>query len=157
MVTLSMSSESQASGNILPEGMTLNQLEEAVTHSGYPLQTATSEFLKEQFSVLPEWGYRDRSTGELRTLDILAIDSLTPDKLERETKVWPFLAVLIECKQATLPYVFFSEWIGINKRTSRVPMICGLPRQIVTFVQDQENGYPISLPDALGVYESPFI
>ena len=150
-----MNTESQTSGNVLPEGMTLNQLEEAVTHSGYPLQTTTSELLKEHFRVLPEWGYRDRSTGELRTLDILAIDSLVPGKSE-QPKAWPFLAVLIECKQSTLPYVFFSESIGINRRTSRIPMICGLPRQIVISRLDELTAYPIPISEALGVHESSF-
>jgi hypothetical protein len=150
--------EAETSGNVLPPGITLDQIEEAVTHSGYPLQTATSELLKEQFRVLPEWGYRDRITGDLRTLDILAIDTLAPQGSKEDSKVHPFLALLIECKQSLLPYVFFSEPVALNTSSARIPRICGLPsKEMVILTDDSRYAYPIPLLRALGVYKTPFL
>jgi hypothetical protein len=152
-----MNTDDQAAGNALPPGVSLEQVEQAVQHSGYPLQAITSQLLKEQFRILPEWGYRDRITGDLRTLDILAIDNLFPLDA-KDLQVHPFLALLIECKQASLPYIFFTEDVTIYTARARIPRISGFKsRKMSISTDDSSYSYSISMPEALGVYSTSFL
>lgn len=93
------------STNILTSGINEYRLNKAITSSGYPLQTIISNSLRKEFSVLDEWSYIDRDTGELRTIDILAqlpmYDSVS------HLHIRPKLTLIVECKQSELPYVFF--------------------------------------------------
>src|SRR5258708_36050631 len=92
--------------NVLPAGIVDAQIEEAVRRSGYPLQSVVAAAVRGQrFSVQQEWSYVDADTGGARSLDLLALQDLYG--LESQRRVRPILALLIECKQSALPYVFF--------------------------------------------------
>jgi hypothetical protein len=51
--------------------------------------------------------YTDSDTGQIRTLDVLAQKALYQFDQE-QLYVRPELALLIECKQSEMPYVFFA-------------------------------------------------
>jgi hypothetical protein len=58
--------------NILGSGVTEAQVAEAISKSGYPLQTLVVKDSLNSFSVEEEWSFIDADTGTLRTIDIHA-------------------------------------------------------------------------------------
>ena len=92
--------------NKLGSGLTEADVLDAVSKSGYPLQTIIANFLRPQFHVQEEWSYDDKDTHEPRTMDILAEKWLW-DINQEQPRVRPALDLLVECKQSALPYVFF--------------------------------------------------
>ncbi len=76
--------------------------------------------LAEAFDLIEEWGYADRLTGELRTLDLVAFRQLLPPAAHGSTAV----RLLIECKLSRLPFVFFKS--VTNQRPREFPSIQGL-------------------------------
>lgn len=88
----------------LPPGLSEERLTEAVVNSGYPLQTVAALELDEWFTVLEEWGFLDRTTGEHRSLDLFAWC-----RLDSKEQIHPQLVLLIECKRSDLPFVFFAS------------------------------------------------
>ncbi|WP_103108830.1 hypothetical protein [Brevibacillus reuszeri] len=95
------------STNKLSLGVNEEDVLKAIANSGYPLQNIISEQLKE-FKVTEEWSFVDRDTLDLRNIDILAELDLYNHNDYPDTKVRPGLSLLIECKQTSLPYVFFA-------------------------------------------------
>lgn len=92
--------------NEIPSGLSDEQIENAVRQSGYPLQSAIARQLSHQMTtIVEEWGYSDRTTGEHRALDIFAQRELAPSS----DRLAPQLILLVECKRSDLPYVFFAS------------------------------------------------
>ncbi len=149
--------EQPGSGNRLPPGLSLEQVESALLQSGYPLQTAISELLRAEFHVLPEWGFRDRVTGTLRTLDMAALRPLIEVSSD-QSRIRPGLALLIECKRSDLPYVFFSERDDVPLDSSEFPRVCGLANDEITISTDDDRSRWVFPPlYSLELDKTPFI
>lgn len=118
--------------NILGAGITESDLASAIQHSGYPLQTVIANFLRDDFHVQDEWGYIDKDSKELRTIDILAGKRLFD--FSEHPRVRPSINLLIECKQSDLPYVFLlsptKPWIN------DFPVIAGLAQDHIEITTD---------------------
>lgn len=150
-------SEQPKRSNTLSPGLTLEQVENAILHSGYPLQTAISELLRAEFHVLPEWGFRDRITSTLRTLDVVAIRQLVEVSSD-QSRIRPALALLIECKQSDLPYVLFSEHQDAPLHSSEFPYISGLAHDEIKISTDDDESRWIFRPlHALELDKNSFI
>ncbi|MFJ9563613.1 hypothetical protein ACIRQQ_26685 [Streptomyces fuscichromogenes] len=142
-------------GNALKAGVTIENLKQAIEKSGYPLQTSVFELLESDFSIQQEWGFRDRLTGDMRAIDLLAMRDLGHLPSE-ESRVRPTLCVLIECKQSELPFVFFSPSPGTGKR--RLPQLCGLHKdKVVIKTDDDGSSWHFSAMHALELTEEDFI
>ena len=139
--------------NQLGSGVTEKDLQDAVSKSGFPVQTIVANFLRPKFHVQEEWGYIDKDSKEPRTLDILAEHSLhDPTNL----RVRPILNLLIECKQSALPYVFFlsegKPWIP------RFPLTAGLREESVTIATDDDpSSWSVPILTSFGLDSHPFI
>jgi hypothetical protein len=78
--------------------------------------------------VQQEWSYVDRDSGNARTLDVIAYKPFFEEPLSwraPEGRVDANLAVLIECKQSRLPYVFFLSAYKPSLRD--FPAVAGMP------------------------------
>jgi len=142
------------SENKLPQGLPEERLREAVARSGYPLQSVVAAELQKTFAVTEEWGFPDRTTHEHRTLDIFAFKKL-PEENRGGLLVAPSVALLIECKQSALPYVFFrsvvTEW---GSRTRDFPTITGLQRLEIHAGDRTRETTP---SECLGLSAEPFV
>lgn len=138
-------------GNRLGEGISIDDVRKAVRKSGYPLQTLVAAQLEDMFGIVEEWGYVDRKTDKQRTLDVFAYRRGTG---AFSGNVAPLsVALLIECKKSSLPYIFFQT--VTKHRLPEYPIIAGLhslklrnPTQRVT-----RSTNPA---EALGLTESGF-
>ena len=90
------------SSNQLPPGVPEEKLIDAVQKSGYPLQSLVARELSNEFQVVEEWGYSDRTEKSHRSLDVYAFR-----ELHSRGPVKPRFHLLVECKRSDLPYVFF--------------------------------------------------
>jgi hypothetical protein len=114
--------------NVLPPGVLEESLLDAVSRSGYPLQTVIgARLLARKYRLEEEWPFIDADSGETRTLDISASRGLQdePTKTESGDTFW-MIALLTECKQAELPYVAFEAVSPADY--SSFPAIAGLAR-----------------------------
>lgn len=140
--------------NQLPPGVTIEAVTEAVEHSGYPLQTTVAAGFDATYQIKQEWSYIDRDTGTFRNLDLF----VRRDILQRpeDTRLYPRLFALIECKQSEQPFVFF-----LAKSTVEVPdlpLIVGLNSCEIELAASPEScrwGY--SLTEALSMTDHPFL
>jgi hypothetical protein len=108
--------------NRLPNGLDQERVLDAVRRSGYPLQSVVAAELQGGFVVTEEWGYPDRATQEHRTLDIFAYRELIGES-RGGLDINPSLALLVECKQSRLPYVFFKSVTQDGRATVDFPTI----------------------------------
>lgn len=115
--------------NRLGAGLSEEDLLQAVAASGYPLQTLVAAGLRrDSYGVQEEWSYIDKDSGQMRALDVLAFKSFSqPDAgAPREGEIYSGLTLLIECKQSTMPYVFFlSSSLPVVRD---FPLVTGLPK-----------------------------
>lgn len=125
-------------GLVLPDGIDPVKLVEAVSASGYPLQTVVARQLDHGFNVVEEWGFVDRVSQEHRALDVYAYRRLESSSSRLE----PSLALLVECKRSDLPYVFFAA--GIPRTPSDFPPIVGFPRSRFHLHQGSSGSVEIS-------------
>jgi hypothetical protein len=108
----------------------------AIEASGYPLQTIVAQELRSKgpWAVQEEWSYLDKDSGELRALDIAATIYAHG---QPERRVRPQVDLLVECKQAALPYVFFlssgSVWLP------RFPIVAGLRGDNIGVTSDDDR------------------
>jgi len=137
--------------NELPQGLNESALEAAIVASGYPLQTVIALQLARTFGVTEEWGFMDRTTNEHRTLDIFAYQHV--NGLDCPNKVCPTVALLIECKRAELPYVFFQS--AVPKLPLDFPKITGLNRADI-YIRDPKRSQDIPVSVALELAPHPF-
>jgi hypothetical protein len=136
---------------VLPEGIDHKELVEAVRASGYPLQTVVARELNENFTVVEEWGYVDRTLREHRSLDVFAHRRC----VATSPRLQPSLALLVECKRSDLPYVFFST--AIPQITSGFPSIVGFPSRRFSLLQEADGSIEIPPPDFLRCSDFPFV
>jgi hypothetical protein len=142
--------DNNPSENILPSGITDKQLQDAVKSSGYPLQTLVAQELSSNFRVAEEWGYKDRQTGEDRSLDVLA-----ELKLQDSTHHRSNLTLLIECKRADLPFVFFKKALQHVPRD--FPAITGLMGKTLYLYNNLGQSREISATEFMRLKDFPFI
>ena len=105
--------------NRLGPGVTAAQVQQAVQLSGYPLQRVVTELLMDTFKVTEEWGFADRATQELRSLDLFAYR-----RLRKTPRLQVEAALLVECKRSTLPFVFFEA--VAPRLPAGFPLVAGL-------------------------------
>jgi len=113
--------------NELRAGITEKHVAEAVSRSGYPLQTLVAEGLLSTFEfVYQEWNYVDTDAGKTRAMDIWARRILDEYRSSQvDARVHVALCALVECKKSDLPYVFFLSANPIPALD--FPLLCGLP------------------------------
>ncbi|PKV98740.1 hypothetical protein [Nocardia fluminea] len=144
-------------GNSLPNGISNEQVLAAINSSGYPLQTTVARLLQAEFDIQPEWGFLDRTTGAQRAIDLLAMRR-PHDRLKTgHDYVMPELALIVECKQSQLPYVFFEHSAPI-KSGNNFPHISGLRNSDIELYTDVSNSiwkYPLLA--ALSMLDEPFL
>ena len=129
-------------GNCLPEGISENQLQEAITSSGYPLQVDISDLLNPCFSVHPEWSYVDNDSGIMRSMDLLA-ERCLDETNDSDIRIRPKLDLLIECKKTNLPYVFFLSEFGLASH--HFPLLVGLVSDVIA-IHTNDFGGTFNLP-----------
>jgi hypothetical protein len=143
------------STNKLGPGLAETDVLDAVSKSGYPLQTIVADYLRSQFHVQEEWSYIDKDAQELRTIDILA-EKWLYDFTQEQPRVRPTLDLLVECKQSTLPYVFFlsssKPWVP------HFPLLAGLfGHTLILTTDDDASSWELPILRALGLDSHPFI
>lgn len=141
--------------NSLGAGVTSAAVMDAISKSGYPLQTIVAERLSQKFDLREEWGYVDRDTKALRTIDLLASHFLY-DIQSHRGQVRPQIDLVIECKKSELPFVFFSSrhrpWLP------DFPVIAGLNhKNIVLTTDDDPSTWTMPILNVLGLDLLPFI
>lgn len=160
VVTLDKRSNNPTTNQLGP-GVTEGQVHNAVDASGYPLQMYVSDIFrskkssshKETFHISEEWCFVDRDTNALRSIDLLATTSL--HGWEPQPRVRPALAVLVECKQSQLPYLFFETQ---NKpRLVDFPVVAGLRRDKITIkTDDYRSSWQYAVIHALDLNDDHF-
>jgi hypothetical protein len=142
--------------NSLPAGISEGQLADLVSRSGYPLQCVVAQFLQPDFLVQQEWGYVDRDTRQLRTLDVLAWRWLF-EWDDPQPRIRPTLDLLIECKQSALPYVFFVASSG--PVPLHFPLLAGLAnnQEIAISTDDDPSVWRLPILQCLGLEDQPFL
>lgn len=144
--------------NKLGPGVSEALVSTAVEKSGYPLQTYIAFVLRtKKFFVEEEWSYLDSDSGQQRPIDMLARMPLYDPSLKHELLyVRPHLALLIECKQSELPYVFFLS--ESQRSLTRFPAIAGLFKDNINITTDNTSGSLITpINDVLGLSLSSFV
>ena len=148
-------SQNNPATNTLGAGVTEADLLNAIQHSGYPLQTVIANLLRDQFMVQDEWGYIDKDSRELRTIDILAQERLY-DLTGEQPFARPILNLIIECKQSDLPFVFLlspnQPWL------SEFPLVAGLSKDDIEITTDDSaSTWSLSPIHLLGLDKHRFI
>jgi hypothetical protein len=140
--------------NRRPEGeLTPDEIQRVIENSGYPLQVKVAAKLAPAFDLIEEWSYIDRTTGELRTLDLVAERRLPAQGLKRDTAG---VRLLVECKRSQLPYVFFRG--ATESVLTEFPAIHGIRGKKVLLVSDASNtGSHFPVPLVMGLSQEPFV
>jgi len=148
-------SSNNPSTNKLGSGLAETDVLDAVSKSGYPLQTIVSDYFRSQFHVQEEWSYIDKDAQELRTIDILA-EKWLYDFTQEQPRVRPTLDLLVECKQSTLPYVFFLS--SSKPQVPHFPLLAGLFKHtLILTTDDDASSFELPILRALGLESHPFI
>lgn len=143
--------------NSMSPGFTLPLIEAALDSSGYPFQTRVAAMLTKWFHVQEEWPFLDRTTGQLRTMDILAGRRLwNPSIRSHWSPLRPTVQVLAECKSSRSPWVFVRA-IG-EAQLGEFPRMTGLPIDEITVDPPGSGGvYVLSPQQLLELHEQPFV
>jgi hypothetical protein len=143
--------------NKLIAGVTEADITNAVGRSGYPLQSIVADLCEElEFRTVQEWGFVDKDSGHLRTLDVKAEKYLFDGAHGAEARVRPSLVLLIECKQSQLPYIFFLARHPI--RISHFPVLAGLHHnEIALKTDDDRSTYNVGILGALDLESHKFV
>jgi len=141
--------------NKLGQGIEQENLEQAITASGYPLQTIVTSLLSSKFHIQEEWSFTDPDTQETRTIDLLAERWLYEYK-EPQPRIRPTLNLIIECKQSELPYVFF---LSHNKPVvPQFPVVAGLSSDEISITSDDDpSSWCFSILDTLEINKHSFL
>lgn len=140
--------------NTLKSGLNINQVDEAIRKSGYPLQVTVASVLRSLFLVEEEWGFREANGGAVRTLDIMAERSFCEWSDPNRFRVRPTLNLLIECKQSDLPFVFFLT----DQRLMNYPRVSGLrSNEIKVTTDDDRSTWQFDILSILGLIAEPFL
>lgn len=148
-------SANNPSSNRLGAGIRESDIRAAVDKSGYPLQTVIADMLRKSLGVQEEWSYVDRNSKQLRTVDILAGKHLY-DIEGSQPRVRPHLNLIIECKQSTLPYIFFlsesKPWLP------EFPVLAGLGKNTVEITSDDTaSSWTLPMLEVLGMCSHDFM
>lgn len=146
-------------------GVTEEMVLDAIARSGYPLQAkavqvALSALPSEELGgtrTFEEWSFLDRDSGTVRQLDALIQHSIQiVEELDRGDPGIPTdprallryeLNLLMECKQAELPLVFFTR---PALHPPQLPIFIGLPHREISFGGfDEEPFVEMRLEDAV--------
>lgn len=145
-------SDSNPAANSLPAGVSAEAVLEAVEKSGYPLQSVVADTLGPKFDIQHEWSFVDRSTQDLRSLDLLCTMGL-PER--PSARIRPKLNLLIECKQSELPYVFFLA--RENSTAFTFPYLAGLHHYEIEITSDDTaSTWHLPIEFAIGMTEDKF-
>lgn len=148
--------DKSAHANALRAGVTEEMVADAITRSGYPLQTIVANELRDAFVVQEEWCYQDRDSGDLRALDLRAHVGLHDYDAENQPRVRPRLDLLVECKQSDLPYVFFLS--PERHHHTDFPFIAGTAHDTIQVCTDDDRStWTFSHIQALGLESDPFL
>ncbi|MGX1755730.1 hypothetical protein ACWIG5_02230 [Streptomyces lydicus] len=151
----------------LKAGVTVSDISEAISKSGYPFQAVVAEALRNsdlrnsgRLEIQEEWAYIDRESGQARSVDILANVAFKDD--EGAHRINAGLSLIIECKKSDLPYVFFLR-PNPPADTNGFPEIHGLTSSDIRLVSNEaeEEGKKafsawMRITDALYLHELPF-
>jgi hypothetical protein len=141
--------------NVLGPGLTDETVSNAIKESGYPLQLSVARTLRDDFSLVEEWGFSDPETGAVRTIDLVASKELY-DWKGPQPRVRPALNLIIECKQSELPYVFFQA--GAKCWLPDFPLVSGLRSNLIVITSDDDPSTWSHRPlDLLEVHRHPFL
>lgn len=133
----------------LKQGLTIEELTQAVRKSGYPLQTAVAHILQEKgFEVTEEWGYIDRTTSDHRSLDVFATLRLPHERLE------PSFTLLVECKRSDLPYLFFVS--AVSRVPDEFPTLSAIPWRRISLHRG-DSYREVAIGRVLCAKELPFL
>jgi hypothetical protein len=140
--------------NKLENGITESDILNAVSQSGFPLQSFVANEL-ESFQIQEEWLYIDRDTNEQRALDIMAQRPLELNEQWFKVRVRPHLCLLIECKKSNSPWVFFlSKKIWLSK----FPRVAGLKSEEIQFKTNGDlSTHSFPLMESLGLSSHTFV
>jgi hypothetical protein len=141
--------------NRLGPGLNERDISAAVEKSGYPLQTVVADFLRTKFDgVQEEWCYLDKNSADLRAIDVLAAKFLFT--FQEHPRIRPTLNLLIECKQSSMPYMFF---LTPHKPVLfEFPVIAGLANERIKIsTDDDKSTWNYSILHVLGLLQHAFI
>jgi hypothetical protein len=145
--------------NDLKAGVTAEDVVNAISSSGYPLQSVVASKLRKHFAVQEEWSFVDTDEHITRSIDLFAEIFLFNPETQLQSRVRPALNLIVECKQSELPYVFFLS--DEKVRTPRFPLISGLAHERITVTkEDTKNGWPgwnVDLLKTLGLDQHSFL
>lgn len=158
----------------LNNGMTPEDLKEAIGKSGYPFQATTAAALQgllgrhfRDVKIQEEWEYIDRETQQARSVDILAKVHLTDFNFHgvqswETLPIFSHLSLVIECKQSENPYIFFLRESPPEGSPS-FPEMVGPIKKMIRIYDRVETGEVLSKSSAmssraaLGFYEFNYI
>lgn len=144
--------------NVLPPKLHEADVLDAITQSGYPLQTLVGERLAPRFSITEEWTYLDDDTQQRRSIDIFAERPMFDANERKRVRISPYLNLLIECKKSELPFVFFLSSFKPKKGVTNYPLLAGLNRNLVTLrTNDDPSLHTMPLSMVLGLATHPFL
>jgi hypothetical protein len=150
---------SNPTSNNLPSELTEADILEAISDSGYPLQTIVADQLRSDSfeEVQQEWSYLDQDSGENRPIDVLAVKWLSEEEASRaHSHIYPKLALVVECKQSRLPYVFFLS--SSKPEVENFPLIVGLKdRRVEIRTDDSRSTWTVSVLNVLSMTSHTFI
>lgn len=142
-------------GNILGPGVTESLVDAAILKSGFPLQTRVSGQLRGKFNVQEEWSYIDKNTSILRNIDIVAEQDFFLEGAAG-IRIRPRLNLIIECKQANLPYVFFLS--NNSVMVPNFPFLAGLKYDLLKIKSDFDRStWRLSVLDTLSLSRDNFL
>jgi hypothetical protein len=143
--------------NRLPPGLADAGIDAAVKSSGYPLQSRIASLLRDRVDVVEEeWGFVDRDTHELRTLDIRTDTWLFTSNDQINVRVRPHLTMLIECKRSELPWLFFRS--TVTPSLEDYPRLEGLNHsEIETYTDIELSTTTFSIQNALSLNALSFL
>jgi len=138
--------------NRLPRGVNDQDMVDAVSRSGYPLQVRVAAELADGFSIVEEWGYIDRDTKEPRSLDVHAYVSTVHDAA---SQYHPELILLIECKRSDLPFVFFQA--AVPRIPREYPGLFGFRRNRFELYKAGQGYRDATASEFLSLRDLPFV
>ncbi|MDF8264607.1 hypothetical protein [Luteipulveratus flavus] len=124
------------------------------------LRQSAQNIREHGLQIQEEWSYVDRDSGQVRQLDALVSCDLTNRDANRAMAGAPSRAsgylrasldLLIECKQSTFPYIFFTR----DSVYCEAPRVAGFPHDAVSIFLGGEDATPVAMSyrDYLGIYE----
>ncbi|MFD7403327.1 hypothetical protein ACFV7R_11770 [Streptomyces sp. NPDC059866] len=156
------------------DGISEAALKAAIDKSGYLMQSTVVDKLSKHFPILgpnsfiqEEWTYVDNDSGEVRAVDALVDFALKEPRERKLGSISPYLNLIVECKQSTLPYIFFLRDHPLSA-TMNFPELGGLQGKFISLFFESEDfdaeaerkdrfpGYGMTYHDALRFMRIPF-